>query len=83
MALGRSVLVNIREDAPEDNLFGAVLPVVRMDAECLRDDLRALAGDRERVARLGREGRAFVEATHDPRRVAASVLADLGDGGGP
>jgi hypothetical protein len=83
MALGRPVLVNIREDAPEDNPFGAALPVVRTDAERLRDDLRALAGDRERVARLGREGRAFVEATHDPRRVAASVLADLGDGGGP
>jgi hypothetical protein len=80
MALGRPVLVNIRE---EENPFGETLPVVRTGPERLRDDLRALAGDRDRLARLGRDGRAFVEAAHDPRRVAASVLHDLGYGEGP
>jgi glycosyltransferase involved in cell wall biosynthesis len=80
MALGRPVLANIREG---ENPFGDALPVVRTGPERLRDDLRALAGDRERLAALGRAGRAFVESVHDPRRVAVSVLEDLGYGEGP
>lgn len=74
MALGRPVLAYIREDV---NPFGAALPVVRTTAEELARDLRELAGDRKRRQRLGREGRAFVEAVHDPRAVAREILARL------
>ena len=74
MALGRPVLAAISE---EDNPFGAELPIVRTGPDRLRDDLRALLGDRERRERLGRRGRAFAERHHDPRAVARTVLDDL------
>ena len=41
MALGRPVLSYIREDEPEDNPFGADLPIVRTTPATLVDDLRA------------------------------------------
>jgi hypothetical protein len=74
MALGRPVLARIDEAV---NPFGDELPVVRTSVETLRDDLRALAGARERRARLVREGRAFAERVHDPRAVARAILARL------
>jgi glycosyltransferase involved in cell wall biosynthesis len=77
MALGRPVLAAIDEDDPADNPFGAELPIVRTRPETLRDDLRALLADAERRARVGAQGRAFVERHHDPRAVARTVLGDL------
>jgi len=81
MALGRPVLAYIREDEPEDNPFGARLPIVRTTAATLADDLRALAADRPRRAGLARAGRAFVEDAHDPRRIAREVLAGIAENG--
>lgn len=77
MALGRPVMADVRESEPADNPFGAELPLVRTGPERLRDDLRSLLGDAERRARLGAEGRAFVERHHDPRAVARAILGDL------
>lgn len=77
MALGRPVLAGIRQDDPQDNPFGAELPIVRTGPSSLRDDLRALLADRERRERTGAQGRAFVERHHDPRAVAQTVLDDL------
>jgi hypothetical protein len=74
MALERPVLAAI-DDAR--NPFGAELPVVRTSPDTLRDDLRALLSDPERRARVGRQGRAFVERHHDPRDVARAVLDDV------
>jgi hypothetical protein len=70
MALGRPVLSYIREDEPEDNPFGADLPIVRTTSATLVDDLRALSADRGRLRELGVAGRAFVEEHHDPVAIA-------------
>jgi hypothetical protein len=77
MALGRPVLAYIREDEPEDNPFGAELPIVRTTAASLAGDLRALAGDRAQRFELGAAGRRFVEEHHDPRQIARTVLEGL------
>ncbi len=77
MALGKPVLCYIREEDPEDNPFGAELPIVRVSAETLAAGLRELAGDREALPRIGAAGRAFVERRHDPRTVAREVLAGI------
>lgn len=77
MAVGRPVLCHILEREPADNPFGAQLPIVRTDAGRLGADLRALIDARERRHELGAAGRAFVEAHHDPRRIASRILADV------
>jgi glycosyltransferase involved in cell wall biosynthesis len=77
MALGRPVLSYIREDEPDDNPFGAELPIVRTTQATLVDDLRALAADRDRRRELGVAGRAFVEQHHDPVAVARMALDGL------
>jgi hypothetical protein len=77
MALGRPVLSYIREDEPEDNPFGAELPIVRTTPATLVDDLRALASDRGRLRELGIAGTAFVEQHHDPVGIARQALTGL------
>jgi glycosyltransferase involved in cell wall biosynthesis len=77
MALGRPVLSHVREEEPEDNPFGARLPIVRTSAATLVDDLRALVLDREQRGQLARAGRIFVEEHHDPRRIARAALEGL------
>ncbi|HMI99757.1 MAG TPA: glycosyltransferase family 4 protein [Gaiellaceae bacterium] len=74
MACGRPALAYIKEDVPEDNPFGAQLPIVRTTPETLADDLRALVTDPARRRRAAEQGRRFVEAHHDPRAVAREVL---------
>jgi hypothetical protein len=78
MAIGRPVLVYIRENEADDNPFGAELPVVRTTAATLVDELRALAGDLERRKELGAAGRRFAEAHHNPRRIARAVMDGVG-----
>jgi glycosyltransferase involved in cell wall biosynthesis len=75
MALGRPVMAYIHEDEPEDNPFGAELPVVRTSAATLVDDLGAVAADRARLRELGVAGRRFVEQHHDPQQIARAALA--------
>jgi glycosyltransferase involved in cell wall biosynthesis len=77
MSLGRPVLAYIREDEPGDNPWGDELPIVRTTAESLRDDLRALIRDPERMRRAASEGRSFAKRRHDPRRVARQNLEGL------
>jgi hypothetical protein len=77
MALGRPVLSYIREDEPEDNPFGADLPIVRTTPTTLADDLRALSANRDRRGELSVAGRAFVEQHHDPVSIARQALAGL------
>jgi len=77
MALGKPVLCHISEQTPEDNPFGAELPIVRATAATLATRLRALARDRDARLRLGAAGRAFVERRHDPRVVAREVLSGI------
>jgi hypothetical protein len=74
MALGKPVLCYIREQAAEDNPFGAALPILRTTASRLAEDLRALALDEGRRRDAGAAGRSFVETHHDPRRIARRVL---------
>jgi glycosyltransferase involved in cell wall biosynthesis len=77
MSLGRPVLCHIREEEPGDNPWGDELPIIRTTVETLRDDLRALIGDPERIRRAASEGRSFVERRHDPRRIARQNLEGL------
>ena len=77
MALSRPVLNSIRDLEPADNPFGDELPIVRTSPETLRDDLRELIGDRERMRRIAAESRSFVELRHDPRRIARQNLEGL------
>jgi hypothetical protein len=77
MALGRPVISHIREDEPEDNPFGAELPIVRTTPATLIDDLRALSADRDRLPQLSVAGRAFVEEHHDPVSIARQALAGI------
>jgi glycosyltransferase involved in cell wall biosynthesis len=77
MSLARPVLCFIREDRPEDNPFGAELPIVRVTPESLAARLRELAADRERPLRIGAASREFVERHHAPLTVARDVLAGL------
>jgi len=77
MALGKPVVCHIGEQTPEDNPFGAELPIVRATAATLAERLRELALDRDLRLRLGAEGRGFCERRHDPRVVARHVLEGL------
>ena len=77
MALSRPVLNSIRDLKPEDNPYGDELPIVRTSRETLREDLRELIGDRERMQRVAAESRSFVELRHDPRRIARQNLEGL------
>ncbi len=77
MAMGKPVLCHILEETPEDNPFGAELPIVRATADTLATRLRELVADPAERLRLGAEGRAFVERRHDPRKVAREALAGL------
>jgi hypothetical protein len=77
MAMGRPVICHICEREPEDNPFGQSLPIVRSDGAGLPEVLRGLVADRERRRRLGQESRRFVEAEHDPRRIARRNLDGL------
>jgi glycosyltransferase involved in cell wall biosynthesis len=74
MALAKPVLCFIRE---EENPFGAALPIVRATPATLVDRLRELLADTARRDELGAAGRRFVEAEHDPRRLARRALDGL------
>lgn len=79
MALGKPVLVYLREDdlkfippAMRDEL-----PFIRTTARTIEHDLRTvLTMPRSEVVELARRSRAFVERWHDPRRIAAELKAD-------
>ncbi len=77
MSLGRPVLCRIRDEKPGDNPFGDELPIVRTTPETLRDDLRELIGNPDRMRRAADEGRSFVERRHDPRQIARENLEGL------
>lgn len=77
MCLGRPVLCYIREEDHADNPWGDELPIIRTTAETLRQDLRALIGDRDRMRKAAADGRSFVERRHDPRRIARQNLEGL------
>jgi Glycosyl transferases group 1 len=77
MAIGRPVLCYVREDEPDDNPFGAELPIVRATPETLAENLRRLITDPEQRAGLGADGRRFAASRHDPREIARSILTDV------
>lgn len=61
MALGRVAVARIREQVREQH---PDLPVVSADPTTFVDVMRDLLADPQRRARLGREGRAYVERVH-------------------
>jgi glycosyltransferase involved in cell wall biosynthesis len=79
MALAKPVLCHIDERTPEDNPFGAELPIVRATADTLGDRLRELAADADLRARIGSASREFAVRRHHPALVAREVLAGLAE----
>ena len=73
MALGKPVLTEF--DREQLAPFARDTPLVPVTAESLEAELAALAGDPERRAALGAQGRAFVERTHDATVVAERLEA--------
>lgn len=63
MALGRVAVARIRDQVRAQH---PDLPVVSADPDTFDDVLRALLSDPERRARLGRQGRQYVEKEHSP-----------------
>lgn len=79
MALGKPVLVYIREDdlhfIPAQ--MRSDLPFVLVTPDTIEDGLRrVLAMPRAELLELARRSRAYVERWHDPARIAAEILQD-------
>jgi hypothetical protein len=77
MSLGRPVIARL-ETADRERLpaaMNAELPVIDADAASLDDVVAALAGDPAERRRRRLAGRRFVERWHDPRAIAAAMLA--------
>jgi glycosyltransferase involved in cell wall biosynthesis len=77
MALAKPVLAFLNEDAVErtEKTFGTKVPVVNVTKETLVARLREVvdAGPDER-RRIGAASRAYVEAVHDPDKIADQLL---------
>ncbi|MEP6811472.1 MAG: glycosyltransferase family 1 protein [Actinomycetota bacterium] len=79
MALGKPVVAHVRSDWLEriPAEMRAELPLIDATPATIESVLREwLTGPRAQLAEAGARGRAFVEAWHDPVRVAATVVAD-------
>jgi len=63
MALGRVAVARIRDQVRAQH---PAMPVVSADPETFVDVMRDLLGDPDRRARLGEQGRAYVEQEHSP-----------------
>lgn len=75
MAMGKPVIAYVRDDDLRfiPPAMARALPLVIATPDTLRPVLESLLGDRARLAELGRRGRAYVEAWHDPMRIAAGL----------
>lgn len=90
MAMEKPVLCYLRPDLlrlyTEAGLVGSgEIPVVDCGPLTVKEAIRALAEDRERLAEIGRRGRAFVLAHHSLDYVGgvfAGILTSLGVGAG-
>lgn len=79
MALGKPVLVYIREDdlmfLPDQMVSD--LPVIQVTPDTIEDGLRrVLTMSRDELLNLAIRSRAYVERWHDPARIAAEILQD-------
>lgn len=79
MALGKPVVAYIRDGdlkfIPE--AMRSAIPVINANPRTIYEVLNSLATkDRGWLAEAGMRGRSYVEAWHDPLKIAASVIAD-------
>ena len=76
MALGKPVVTYLRDDAVERSAagLGVRCPIVSATTENLVEKLRPLVESPELRARLGAEGRAYVEQVHDVERMTDRLL---------
>lgn len=74
-ALGKPVVVYLREDLFRPFYGGGDLPVANANPDTIKDTLRALIKDYEWRQKLSRDGRATVEKYHDVRVVTDQCLA--------
>ena len=76
MALGKPTAAYIRDEdldaVPEQ--MRSELPILRLRADSLEDDLEALISERDRWPEWARCSRTFVERWHNPRKIAAAML---------
>lgn len=75
MAMGKPVAAYIRDtDLPAvPPELAADLPILRIDPRTMRDDLAAIFERRREWPEIGRRSRAFVEAWHDPVKIARAL----------
>jgi hypothetical protein len=81
MAMGKPVVCYMRD---EDLHFipaamRAQLPLLRVDPRTLADDLDRILRQREEWPKWGAAGREFVLSWHDPRQIAAAMVAAYRD----
>jgi glycosyltransferase involved in cell wall biosynthesis len=78
MALGKPAMAFLRRSdfkfLPEE--MAADIPVVSASAESVRERLRELVSNPERLRELGRRSRDYVVRWHDPLKIAASLKTD-------
>ncbi|MFN2607545.1 MAG: glycosyltransferase family 4 protein [Acidimicrobiales bacterium] len=79
LAAGRAVIGSVRGEAAAILRGAGAVVVEPEDSAALADAVRALAGDPERRAEMGRQGRDFVAAHYDRRALADRYRAILGD----
>lgn len=77
MALGKPTLAYLHRDSVTrtERAFGIEVPIVQVNAETLRDEVRRLIDAPEERERIGAASRAYVERVHDIDRVVDQLLA--------
>lgn len=77
MAMGTPAVCYLRDDDLRflPPAMREEMPIVRADAESLARVVVGLLSDRQRLRAVGDASRRFVERWHDPRRIAARMVA--------
>lgn len=79
MALGKPVLVYIREDDLRfvPKIMRDELPCIRVSPQTIESDLRnVIEMPREELTKIGHKSRAYVERWHDPIRIGSEIMRD-------
>ena len=81
MAMGKPVACYIRDEDLGCLPAGmrGDMPVLRLSLDALEADLERIIGDPARLQEHGQHGREYVMRWHNPRRIAAAMVAAYAD----
>ncbi len=74
MALGRPVICSIRKSYFEYIDFGAEIPIIHADPDCIYDSVLYLIKNRLKLPEIGLFSRQFVEKIHDHKKIAGELI---------